>query len=580
MLEEGVRSDVDVEVFLNRLKKELSSVKLERGDIEKVKEVYERIYDLHEQGMNGLWARLLKNNFAPLTVGQFDYVVGNPPWVNWEHLPDEYRRSIAPLWVNNYQLFPHKGFDAILGKSKDDISILMTYVVADKLLKSGGKLGFVITQSVFKTAGGGRGFRRFRIPQSDGSVIPLRVLHVDDMVSLQPFEGASNRTAVMVLEKGKQTSYPVPYTLWRKVRGARFTYDSTLEEVTRATVRLNFVAEPVDPGDLTSPWLTARRKAIKAIRKVLGKSDYEARAGAYTGGANAVYWVDIVYKRPDGLVTVRNITEGAKVKVDEVTETIEPDLLYPLLRGRDVQRWVAEPSAYILVTHLPGMGLNAISEKEMQTQYPRTYGYLKHFEKVLRERAAFKRYFTRKDRYNKVVETGPFYSMFDVGTYTFAPWKVVWTRVANDITAAVVGHANVAGENKPVVPIETATLVDFTDLTEAHYFCAVVNSCPWRLVIVSSAVHGTGGFGSPNVLDKARVPRFDLKDDLHRRLAKLSEKAHEVAREGDENRLREIEEEIDRVAGKIWGLSEDELEEIRENLEELSGELEQIEEEE
>jgi hypothetical protein len=36
----------------------------------------------------------------------------------------------------------------------------MTYVVADGLLKSGGKLGFVITQSVFKTAGGGRGFRQ------------------------------------------------------------------------------------------------------------------------------------------------------------------------------------------------------------------------------------------------------------------------------------------------------------------------------------------------------------------------------------------------------------------------------------
>jgi len=59
------------------------------------------------------------------------------------------------------------------------------------------------------------------------------------MVSLQPngpFEG-----------KGKPTTYPVPYTVWRKVRGARFTYDSTLEEVTEATLRLNFVAEPVDP---------------------------------------------------------------------------------------------------------------------------------------------------------------------------------------------------------------------------------------------------------------------------------------------------------------------------------------------
>jgi hypothetical protein len=82
----------------------------------------------------------------------------------------------------------------------------------DTLLKPGGRLGFIITQSLFKTAGAGAGFRRFNIPRRDGGETPLRILHVDDMVSLQPFEGASNRTAVMVLEKGKPTTYPVPYT--------------------------------------------------------------------------------------------------------------------------------------------------------------------------------------------------------------------------------------------------------------------------------------------------------------------------------------------------------------------------------
>jgi SAM-dependent methyltransferase len=566
MLEEGVRSGINVEVFLNRLKKELSSVKLERGDIEKVKEVYERIYDLHRQGMNGLWARLLKNNFAPLTVGQFDYVVGNPPWVNWEHLPDEYRRSIAPLWVG-YGLFQQKGMRAAF--TKDDISVLMTYVAADKLLKEGGKLGFLITQSVFKSELGGKGFRQFRILQSNGKFVPLKVLHVDDMVSLQPFEGASNRTAVMVLEKGKQTSYPVPYTLWRKVRGARFTYDSTLGEVTKATVRLNFVAEPVDPGDLTSPWLTARRKAIKAIRKVLGKSDYEAHEGVNTGGANAVYWVDIVYKRPDGLVTVRNITEGAKVKVDEVTETIEPDLLYPLLRGRDVQRWVAEPSAWIIVTHKPSMRLNAIPEKEMQERYPRTYGYFKQFEQTLLKRGGWE--------VKQMMKAGkPFYSMSEIGDYTFAPWKVVWPNIASALNAAVVGLA----EGKVVVPQHIVTLVACETEDEAHYICALINSSSANFTARAYSQEGGKSFGDPHILEHIRIPRFDPKNPVHLRLAELSMQAHEVAKLGDEKRLREIEEEIDRVAGKIWGLSEDELEEIRGNLEELSGELEKIEEEE
>jgi hypothetical protein len=328
-----------------------------------------------------------QKQLRPLTVGQFDYIVGNPPWVNWEHLPDGYRQDIAPIWMG-YGLFQQKGMRAAF--TKDDISVLMTYVAADKLLKDGGKLGFLITQSVFKSELGGKGFRQFRIPQPNGKFVPLRVLHVDDMVALQPFEGASNRTAVMVLEKGKPTAYPVPYTVWRKQGRKRFTYDSTLEEVTNATVRLNFAAEPVNPSDPTSPWLTARPKALKAVRKVLGKSDYKAHEGVNTGGANAVYWVDIVYKRPDGLVVVRNITEGAKVKVDEVTEPIEPDLLYPLLRGRDVQRWKAEPSAWIIVPHTPETRMRPIQMASMQKHYPNTYGYLKRFEAVLNQGRALR----------------------------------------------------------------------------------------------------------------------------------------------------------------------------------------------
>ncbi len=137
ILEESVRAQISPDAFVNRVEKELAPPEWQQGDADLAREVYERILNLQRQGMNGLWARLLKNNFAPLTVGQFDYIVGNPPWVNWEHLPDGYRQSIAPLWVGRYQLFPHKGFEAILGKSKDDISILMTYVVADKLLRWG-----------------------------------------------------------------------------------------------------------------------------------------------------------------------------------------------------------------------------------------------------------------------------------------------------------------------------------------------------------------------------------------------------------------------------------------------------------
>lgn len=103
--------------------------------------------ELEKKGINGIWARIIKNAFAPLFVGKFDYVVGNPPWINWEHLPEQYREDMKNLWIH-YDLFPHKGMDTILGKGKKDISMIMTYVAIDKYLKQGGKLGFLITQSV------------------------------------------------------------------------------------------------------------------------------------------------------------------------------------------------------------------------------------------------------------------------------------------------------------------------------------------------------------------------------------------------------------------------------------------------
>ncbi len=566
ILEEYVVGGFSTDSFLHRCRQEFPEVADRSQKTEEVLvDLFERLKDLHARGLDGIWARVLKNAFMPLFLEPFDYVVGNPPWINWESLPQGYREQSAPLW-HEYGLFVHSGMDTILGKGKKDISTLMAYVVTDRFLKQGGKLGFVITQSVWKTAGAGQGFRRFRIGE-DGPF--LRVLHVDDLSSLQVFEGASTRTSVFVWQKGQPTRYPVPYTYWKKVKRGGLDYDATLEEVLEQTKRLNFRAAPVDESDPTSAWLTARPKAIRAVRKVLGKSDYQAHAGAYTGGTNAVYWLEILAKRPDGLVVVRNVTEGAKRKVEAVTVELEPDLLYPLLRGRDVQRWLAKPSLHILMMQDPKTR-RGIDEKIVQQRWPKTWAYLKRFEAVLRERAAFKRYFTRRDKHGLVVETGPFYSMFDVGDYTFAPWKVVWRYIATEMTAAVVHQF----QQKIVIPDHRLMVVPIDQRVEAYYLAGVLNSSVSRF-IVDSFIIGTQI--STHVLEKLKIPLFIPEDPLHNRIADLSQTAHELAPRaynGDEAaqaELRRVEEEIDRAAAQLWGLSDEELADIKRSLEELRG---------
>ena len=155
----------------------------------------------------------------------FDFVAGNPPWIAWDNLPADDRQATKPLW-ERYGLFSLSGNEARHGGGKKDLSMLMLYATADRYLKAGGRLGMVVTQTLFQTKGAGDGFRRFRLGP-DGP--PLRVLRVDDMVALRPFGDAANRTSTIALEKGKITEYPVPYIKWEPGREERERGKGTAE---------------------------------------------------------------------------------------------------------------------------------------------------------------------------------------------------------------------------------------------------------------------------------------------------------------------------------------------------------------
>ena len=555
LLDECVDSNVHENSFLDRLTRSADLFAKELAEArEPLLGLYRHLVDLHQQELNGRWARIIKNAFAPLFLDPVDFVVGNPPWVNWEHLPDEYRRSTMKLW-EHYALFPkrEKAMETILGAAKYDISMLMTYVSADRYLRHGGKIGFVLSQSLFKTAAAGQGFRRFALP--DKTIFGPLV--VEDMVKLKPFEGAANRTSVAVFRKGHPIRYPVSYSYWVKKkegRGSGIGFDTPYDDVANNLVTFRrWEAEPVDSTDRTSSWITARPKALRALHKVLGKSEYVGREGTNTGGANGVYWVQILGQRPNHQLIVANITERAKKKVDRINASVESELIYPLLRGADVGRWSATPTAHILLTHKPTMRLKAVPELQMQTDYPKTFTYLKRFETMLRKRPAFHRFFKKE---------APFYSIFNIGEYTFSPWKVVWREVANELDAAVIGPLDRADGRKTTIPDHTCILIPCEHKDEAHYICSALNCSPVRLAIRNYIVLHP----DPHILNNVCIPQFNSKDKNHLRLAELSRTAHKARAKNDAPAIQKLEGEIDRVAGKVWHLVDEELRDIQESL--------------
>ena len=99
-----VRSGYTAQEFLDRLADE----GLPREERDDHLQLFEELRELDRNQKNGVWAWIIKNAFAPLFVQRVDYVAGNPPWVNWESLPDGYRDTLKPIW-QRYGLFTLSG---------------------------------------------------------------------------------------------------------------------------------------------------------------------------------------------------------------------------------------------------------------------------------------------------------------------------------------------------------------------------------------------------------------------------------------------------------------------------------------
>lgn len=548
LLEECVELELTIEQFRSRLFKTLHLEDVEEYEVEIALELYNQLLELEKQEIDGIWARIIKNAFAPLFAGQFDFITGNPPWVNWANLPEDYRQETASLW-QKYNLFTHSGLRARLGGAMDDIAVLMLYASADNFLSDHGKLGFVITQSLFKTEGGGKGFRQFRLGDKG---LPLQVIQVDDMIQLQPFDGATNRTSVLFLEKGRETEYPVKYNVWRKrTKRTSIPQDASLDEAIELTRQLDWAGIPLHDSDRTSPWLTGRKTAIEHIRKAIGHSEYQARLGVHCW-AVGIYWLKIIAERPDGLIVVSNITESSKKDVETVQTAIEPDLLFPLIRGRDIDKWRISSNGYFLIPQDPTRPDKGYDPEQLIVDYPKTFAYLKHFEKMLASRSGYKKFLEPQNE--------PFYALYDIGPYTFQPHKVVWMRLSDRMKAAV-DSTGAMPDNGGV------TFVGFSDLTEAHYFCSVLNSSLFGFAVSSFSVAGTGTWGSPHILRHVKVPTYDTQNSLHNELATLSEEAHQATNDG--NPVDDIEYRIDRLAAQLWNIDEAALNEIHQCLLEL-----------
>ena len=156
--------------------------------------------------------------------------------------------------------------------------------------------------------------------------------------------------------------------------------------------------------------------------------------------------------------------------LDEAVE-LEEEFLYPLLKSSDLGNRRATPRKVVLVTQRH-TGDNTSSIRDMA---PKTWKYLEdHSERL-------------DSRKSSIYLNRPRFSMFGIGEYSFAPWKVAISGLYKSFTFVVVPPEN----GRPVMVDDTCYSIPCKSEKEARLLCDLLNSKPaqgflWSLVFEDS----------------------------------------------------------------------------------------------
>ncbi|MBI3466830.1 MAG: SAM-dependent DNA methyltransferase [Planctomycetes bacterium] len=151
--------------------------------------------------------------------------------------------------------------------------------------------------------------------------------------------------------------------------------------------------------------------------------------------------------------------EGGKYRngLGEIVE-LEDAFLYPMAKSSHIANAAGKQPVWVIVTQMT-VGEDTSRIKE---QAPKTWAYLtRHADRLDRRSSA-------------IYRNRPRYSMFGVGDYTFAPWKVAVSGLYKRFAFTVVGPL----DDKPCVLDDTSYFLPCNTKEHADYLASLLMSPP------------------------------------------------------------------------------------------------------
>lgn len=428
----------------------------------------------------------------------FDVVIANPPYVHFENMEESIRDLYEQL---HYASFARKG----------DLYCLF-YEFGLNNIKEGGALCY-ITSNKWMKANYGSGLREVFIKNNPVTLI--------DFDSSRIFENATVDTNILLIEKNSYSGVTKAVSM----NNLQVKSNPNLTKLVQDGV--------VEHSFTKDNWIVLSLAEQKLRNKVIN-----------TGTCLKDWGADIINGIKTGFNDAFIIDENKRNEilnscVSEEERQRTENLIKPLLRGKDIQRYNAQWIGIYVIFAYNG------SYKVMENEYPAIFKHLAQYEEELRKRGQV-RYTPSKSKKKKVgdylgqhhwleLDNNPSYDRLQ----DYSKEKIVYREISTSMDAYL---------DKKGMFVNNKLYFIITE--HAPYLAGIINSKLFTKVILA-AVNTTGGKG-PAFLLNVKVPNYNVK--WH----KIEDKVNSICSTLNEDHTT-IESEIDHLVYHLYDLTYDEV---------------------
>jgi len=529
----------NVEILVNKFKEYIQEDDINEEVLSKIQELCAHVIAVDSSGNAVNWLRIITNYLSVTNISGVTLLVGNPPWVKWEHLPQKYAEKIKKQCVKKH-LFSGQSY---MGAIQLNICALIADMTVSHWLTQDGILAFLMPKTML-TQDSYAGFRNFYIDYDSNERMYL--YKIDDWTkSGDPFIYTTEKFATYYYSR-KVVDYKkgVPVSYIKKERGIPIDLINAKEaysEVAKYFDKTEGLAVQLGE-DRTGFTLLSNVGASDPILDVVGRCDYKARTGVeFT--PSEVYWL----KYNESLSSrTNNIFENIKLSkavhkavTNSVPFSIETRYVYPLVLGPSIDKYSLNyKKEYCVFPYYMENGECLLADVErLCEESPALLEYLLKNNEVID---------SQSERSKNIKRGDAPYALSKVGTYTFSNVTVAF-RDNTCMSAVVLKPVETLwGEVKQYICAKHAPFItvdknnNYITEDEGYYIAAILNTKVVERYFKCTYSGRSYSIKNMNIY----MPKYDAAKEEHVMLVQLSKEAHNAS---DEYELEKIMSKIEIV---------------------------------